>query len=109
MLSCLLQKEFQLHAAGGEAPVTPRRGPQEQTPAGSSSDNSSNNPGTGSSSSLALDRFREELKAVMLGTGLSGGKEAMLLVNESHISDETILADIDAVANTGEVGFRDWS
>lgn len=53
--------------------------------------------------SIAADKFREVLKAAMMGSGLSAGKATMLLINESQIADESILADVDAIANTGEV------
>ncbi|KAL8432514.1 hypothetical protein ACSSS7_004568 [Eimeria intestinalis] len=97
--------EYKGHAAAAEAAATPRRSPQQQPQAGSSSGDSSNNNNgiSSSSSSMAFDKFREDLKTIMLGAGLSDGKETVFLVNESRIADDAILADLDAIANTGEV------
>ncbi|KAL8274015.1 hypothetical protein Esti_002104 [Eimeria stiedai] len=98
--------EYKGQAAAAEAAAPPRRSPQQQPQAGSSGDtskNSNNSISSGSSSSMTLDKFREDLKTLMLEAGLSDGKETLFLVNESRIADDAILADLDAIANTGEV------
>ncbi|KAL8439117.1 hypothetical protein Efla_003357 [Eimeria flavescens] len=89
--------EFKGYAAAADA-ATLKRNPQQQQQAGAAADSSCS-----SSSSVALDKAREDLKAVMLGAGLAEGKETLLLVNESCLPEDAILADLDALANTGEV------
>ncbi|XP_026194572.1 dynein heavy chain 6, axonemal [Cyclospora cayetanensis] len=100
--------ELQGHAVDPNTSGTPRRNPHQQIPGSSVSDPNSANTSIsdGTSNSMAIERFREELRAVLLGTGLSGGKETLFLINDSRISEEAILADVDAIANIGEASLR---
>ena len=121
----LLQKEFECHADGSKDSAgdswTGSQQQQQSTTSSSSSGGSGMEAGsssiTGSSntsttttsttsrSSAALNKFREDLKDVLMSAGLSGGKETIFLVNDSQILDEQILEYADAIANTGEVGW----
>ena len=120
----MLQKEFECQADGSkETQGGPWSGSQQQQISSSSSSSSSSsgmddgsstsNTSTSSSSSssssrssAALNKFKEDLKNVLLSAGLSEGQETLFLINESQILDEEILELADAVANTGEVAFR---